>query len=158
VIARKRQAGLTLVEMALVMVLIAILAGAAIPMLHNRYRRTKEVQLKRTLTVMRDAIDRYHEYAAQGMIEPWDLDWRMYPKDLESLVEGVEIRPAQDQEPVTVRFLREIPIDPLTGEASWDCRGYDDDPDERSSSCEDLYDVFSQSEELATDGSYYRDW
>ncbi len=155
---RNGQRGLTLIEMALVVALLAIMTGAALPYVHHRYRRIKEIQLKRTITVMRDAIDRYHDYAVQGMIEPWDLDWQMYPEDLEMLVEGVEVKPSQDQQPVTVKFLREIPLDPITGDRDWDCRGYDDDVDERSSSCDNLYDVFSRSSEEATDGTPYRDW
>lgn len=152
------QRGLTMLELTLVLFLIAIMAGAAIPFVHHRYRRIQETQLQRALTTMRSAIDRYHDYAIQGMIEPWDLDWQMYPRDLEMLVEGVEVKPSPDQQPVTIRFLRGIPLDPMTGETEWDCRGYDDDPDERSSSCDNLYDVFSRSSESAFDGTSYADW
>lgn len=150
--------GLTYIELITALALISLLTLVALPYVHHRYRRIQEKELRRALVEMRAAIDRYHEYAILGQIEPWDLDWMNYPEDLEMLVEGVEVRPAADQEPVVVKFLRRIPVDPITGEAEWSCRGYDDDPDERSSSCDNLYDVFSTSDEIALDGSYYRDW
>ncbi|UCF66291.1 MAG: type II secretion system protein [Acidobacteriota bacterium] len=153
-----RERGLTFIEMLVVLALMAVLALGALPLVHNKYRRMKEIELKRKLHTMRAAIDLYHEYAAQGMIEPWDLDWQMYPKDLEMLVEGIEVKPALDQDPVLIRFLRKIPVDPMTGEAEWDCRAYDDEPDERNSRCDNLYDVFSTSSDFALDESLYSDW
>ncbi len=154
----RKQAGLTLVEMALVIGLIGVMAGLALPFVHHHKLRMKEVELKRTLASLRDAIDRYHEYAVLGQIEPWDLSWNMYPKDLQMLVDGVDVREQQDQPPVKVKFLRHIPVDPMTGTTDWNCRGYQDDPDERSSSCDDLYDIFSTSTEQALDRTYYKDW
>lgn len=150
--------GLTYIELLLVLAIMAVMAAGALPYVHNRYRHHKELELKRTLAMLRDAIDRYHEYAMAGQIEPYDLDWNFYPEDLEMLVEGVEVKPAADQPPITIKFLRAIPVDPLTGEAEWSCRGYEDDPDDRSSSCDDWYDVYSTSQEQALDGTYYRDW
>jgi general secretion pathway protein G len=150
--------GLTYLEMLLVLALASLLALGALPMVHHRYRHMKEIELRRALNEMRTAIDRYHEYAILGQIEPWDLEWNMYPEDLEMLVDGVEVREALDQPPLKIKFLRRVPVDPMTGEAEWNCRGYDDEPDEWSSSCDDLYDVASQSADEALDGSYYRDW
>ncbi len=155
---RGREAGLTYIELMTVVALMAILALAISPLVHHRLRRHQEIELKRSLNSMRAAIDRYHDYATQGLIEPWDLDWQMYPEDLEMLVEGVEVKFAADQEPLVIRFLREIPVDPMTGDRDWSCRGYDDEPDQRSSGCDNLYDVFSTSGEIAMDGSYYADW
>lgn len=152
------QRGLTLAEVLIVLALMSILALGALPLVHNQYRAKKELELKRTLFAMREAIDRYHDYAKRGMIEPWDLDWNMYPESLDSLIEGVEVRFKPEEEPKLVRFLRQTPVDPMTGEQSWDCRGYEDEPDERSQSCDDLYDVFSQSRDEALDGTYYSDW
>ncbi len=150
--------GFTIIEILIVVALMAILAAGISPLVHHQLRRQKEIELRRQLETMRGAIDRYHDYASLGLIEPWDLDWRLYPESLDSLVEGVEVTLAEGEEPITIRFLREIPIDPMTGEADWSCRGYDDEPDERSSSCDDVYDVFSTSGEIALDGSYYSDW
>ena len=152
------QRGLTFVEIMAVLVIMAICAMVATPLVHHRYRSFKEAELKAKLNMMRDAIDRYHEYAALGMIEPPDLDWNMYPESLEVLVEGVEVKLEADAQPVVVPFLRAIPEDPFTGEAEWDCRAYDDEPDDRSSRCDDIYDVFSRSSGTALDGTYYADW
>ncbi len=155
---RRLDRGLTYIELLVVVALMSILALAALPLVHNKYRRFKELELKRALATMRDAIDRFHDYAALGQIEPWDLDWNLYPKDLEMLVDGVDVRQSPDQPAIKLKFLRAIPVDPMTGEARWNCRGYRDEPDERSESCDDLYDVSSQSDEQALDGTYYRDW
>jgi len=153
-----REKGLTYIELMIVLALMVILAGAALPLVHHKYRAMQEEELRRKLTMMRNAIDRYHELASQGMIEPWDLDWMMYPEDLEMLVEGVEVRMSMEQPPTTVKFLREIPIDPMTGDRDWMCRGYEDDPDDFQRSCDTLYDVASNSHRQALDGTYYEEW
>ncbi len=150
--------GLTLIEMALVLALLSVLTALAVPFVHHKYIRAKEIELKRDLTMMRDAIDRYHEYAVLGQIEPWDVAWNMYPKTLQDLVDGVEVRESADQPPVKIKFLRAIPTDPMTGQEEWSCRGYQDDADTRSSSCDDIYDIFSTSPNVAIDGTYYKDW
>lgn len=154
----RRQTGLTYIEMLLVVAIVALLATGVLPMVHHRVRHQKEIDLKAALREMRQAIDLYAEYAAYGQIEPWDLDWNGYPEDLEMLVEGAEVKESAETEPVVIKFLRRIPVDPMTGEADWDCRGYRDDPDDRSGSCDDLYDVYSRSPDQALDGSYYKDW
>ena len=151
--------GMTYLELALVAALVVILAGLAIPYVHHRLQAVKELQLRRALAEMRSAIDRYHEAAQLGEIEPWDLAWNMYPKDLQMLVDGVAVKTAADQPAQKTKFLRKIPVDPTTGLATWSCRGYNDDKDTRNDSCDDLYDVFSTSSDLSADGStYYRDW
>lgn len=155
----RRSSGFTYIEMITVAAILAVLVLIATPFVHKKHRHLKELELKRTLNIMREAIDRYHEYALLGQIEPWDLDWQMYPKDLQMLVDGVEVRPAVDQEPISVRFLREIPVDPMTGEAEWSCRAYDDEPEEREDDCDNLYDVFSKSEDTCLDGTHtYNEW
>lgn len=153
-----RERGLTYVELMIVLALMAILAGAALPFVHFKYRSMQEAELKRKLTMMRGAIDRYHELASKGMIEPWDLEWNMYPEDLEMLVEGVEVRVTMEQPPIKVKFLRHIPIDPMTGEADWQCRSYESDPDDYDDRCDTLYDVASRSQREALNGTYYYEW
>ncbi len=155
---RNRLRGFTYLELLVVMLLISIAVLAALPHLHNRYIAMKERDLRRSLATIRAAIDRYHEYASFGQIEPWDLDWMFYPEDLEMLVEGVEVKESPDAQPKVVRFLRKIPIDPMTGEAEWGCRAYDDEPDETALTCENWYDVYSTSNEQALDGTYYNEW
>jgi general secretion pathway protein G len=155
---RRRQTGLTFLEMFVVLAILGLLAMGALPFAHYAHRRHQETELRRALAVMRSAIDLYHEYAVFSQIEPWDLAWNMYPKDLQMLVDGVDVQQVADKPPVKMKFLRAIPVDPMTSQASWDCRGYNDGPDDRSGSCDDLYDVYSQSEAQALDGSYYRNW
>lgn len=152
------QRGLSFIEVLTVLALMAILATVAMPYVHHRHHQLREIELRGALNTMRDAIDRFHELAVTGQIEPWDLDWMMYPKDLEMLVEGVEVKPSADAEPVLVRFLRDIPVDPLTGEREWNCRAYDDDADDFSSSCDTLFDVASTSTDTALDDTSYADW
>jgi len=154
----RNEQGLTFIEMLAVVSMMVALTLIAWPYLHHKQRQLQEIELRRSLNLMRDAIDHFHELAVTGQIEPWDLDWMMYPKDLEMLIEGVEVKPAVDAEPILVRFLREIPIDPITGEREWQCRAYDDDVDDFSMSCDTLYDVASTSNEIALDGSTYADW
>lgn len=170
---RHRASGLTFVEMLLVLSLMGILAGIAVPYIHHRYRLQQELELRRALQMMRGAIDQYHKYAVSGQIEPPDVVWNGFPKDLQELVDGVDVKsPSGPSGPgesgvgqsqigekvVKVHFLRTIPVDPITGERDWDCRGYEDDAEERSSSCDDLFDVFSRSDRQALDGTYYKDW
>jgi general secretion pathway protein G len=155
----RKQRGLTFVEILVVLMIMSIMTMAALPLLHHKYRGFLENELRRKLEMMRSAIDRYHEYAVLGQIEPPDLEWYMFPEDLEELVEGVEVKPSQDEQPITIKFLRRIPIDPMTGEEGWDCRGYEDDPDDRSSSCDEVYDVFSRSTRISLDGeTSYDEW
>ncbi len=155
---RRQERGFTYIELMAAFTIVTALALVTFPYLHTKYRLMKEMELKRGLQTMRDAIDHYHELARTGQIEPWDLDWMMYPEDLDMLVEGVMVKPAADKEPMLVKFLRKVPVDPMTGEATWRCRAYDDDPDDFSSSCDTLYDVSSESSDQALDGTYYSDW
>jgi general secretion pathway protein G len=155
---KRLSSGLTFIELLFVLALMSILALGALPYVHYKQRRIKELELKRTLTMMRNAIDLYHEYAALGQIEAWDVAWNMYPKDFDMLVDGVDVVQSPEVPPKKVHFLRKVPVDPMTGETDWDCRGYKDDADARKSSCDDVYDVFSHSQEQALDGTYYKDW
>ena len=153
-----RERGLTFIELVAVAAILLLVASAAMPLGRNAVRRTKELQLRRALQTMRDAIDHYHSYAQGGAIKAWDPDWEMYPKDLDSLVEGVEVTAPQNPTPKTVQFLRAIPDDPMTGDKTWGMRSYQDDPDADSWGGENLYDVYSLSNGTAMDGTTYRTW
>ena len=87
-----------------------------------------------------------------------DVEQMGYPKDLEELVEGVEIGDPQSPESKTMKFLREIPEDPITGIAEWGYRSYQDDWDSTDWGGENVYDVYSLSDLRALDGSYYSEW
>ncbi len=148
------QAGFTLIEMVIVAAILSILAAAVIPLTHYAQKRSKEIELHADLRDMRYAIDEYKRYSDAGLI-PVDLGTDGYPPDLETLVDGVDVVGQVNKK---VRFLRKIPVDPMTGEAEWGLRSYQDDPDASSWGGEDVYDVHSLSEGTALDGTKYVDW
>jgi general secretion pathway protein G len=150
--------GITLVEVITAMLVLAVLALMAMPLGKNALQRRKEWELRRALSVMRNAIDRYHEFAVVGRIQPWDPDWEFYPPDLETLVEGVEVAGTQGGEPRVERFLREIPEDPMTGERAWGLRSYQMDPDETSWDGANLYDVYSLAPGIGLNEMPYSEW
>jgi general secretion pathway protein G len=118
------------------------------------YKRTKEIELRQSLRLIRNAIDAYKDASDEGRL-PKDAGDSGYPKTLEALVEGVE---STDPIPVKLKFLRRIPADPMTEEGEWVLRSYADDHDSDMWGGQDVYDVYSQSEEEALDGTTYRDW
>ena len=151
--SRAGERGFTLAEMVMVVALIALLAGMAMPVAKFTVKRQKEAELRLALRGMRNAIDEYKRLSDQGMI-PMKIASEGYPPDLETLVEGVDVV----GKPVKQKFLRRIPIDPMTREAEWLLISYQDEPDTDSWGGENVYDVRSLSEGTAIDGSKYRDW
>ncbi len=147
----KRAAGLTLVELIVAITIMAILAGAAVPLARTSIKREKERELRRDLWEMRDAIDRYKDAADRGAFQV-KLGTEGYPPDLDTLVQGVDVGGKK------VRFLRRIPMDPMTGKADWGKRCMKDDPDSQSWCGDNVFDVFSQSTGTALDGTKYSDW
>jgi len=133
--------------------LLAILATMVLPVAKFTVKRRKEMELRLALRRMRTAIDEYKRLSDQGMI-PIELGTEGYPPDLETLVEGVDL---VGQE-VKRKFLRRIPVDPMTKEAEWGMRSYQDDADSTSWGGENLWDVYSLSDGTAIDGSKYKDW
>ena len=145
------QRGLTLVELIVAITILAILTGAAIPIARVRIRRDKERDLRRALWEMRDAIDRYKDAADRGAFQI-KLGTEGYPPDLDTLVKGVDVAGKK------VRFLRKIPIDPMTGKDEWGKRCMKDDPDSTSWCGDNVFDVFTQSTGTGLDGTKYADW
>lgn len=155
--ARRGERGISLFEVGLALGILAILAMVAIPTQQYMLRREKEVELRRDLREMRRAIDEYHRFAVQGLVQQTDVSQDFYPKDLETLVEGVPL--VGDPTGKKVRFLRRIPIDPMTKSTEWGLRSTRDDPDSTMWGGENVYDVYSQSEALALDGkTHYNEW
>ncbi len=151
------QNGFTLFEVGLSVAILAILAMVAIPTAQVMSRRAKEVELLQDIRSMRRAIDEYHRYAMQGMIQQTDVSQDFYPPDLETLVEGTEI--VGDPTGKKLRFLRRIPLDPMTKTNEWGLRSTKDDFDSTSWGGENVYDVYSTSEALALDGkTHYNEW
>jgi general secretion pathway protein G len=145
------QAGLTLVELIVTVAILAILASAAVPLARFRAQREKERELHYDLWQMRDAIDRYKD-AADRHAFMTKLDSQGYPPDLDTLVKGVD---AQGKK---LKFLRRIPVDPMTGKAEWNLRSMQDDANSDSWGGQNLFDVGSKSQATALDGTKYSDW
>ncbi|HTD95866.1 MAG TPA: type II secretion system protein [Edaphobacter sp.] len=145
------QSGLTLVELIITVAIVAILASAAVPIARFQVKREKERELRRDLWEMRDAIDRYKDAADKGAFIT-KADSMGYPPDLESLVNGVDV---QDKK---VKFLRRIPVDPLTGTAEWGLRSNQDDTDADSWGGQNVFDIHTKSYGTALDGTKYSTW
>jgi general secretion pathway protein G len=140
--------------------LLAILAGAAIPLAQNSIKREKEIELSRSLRLMREAIDAYKRLADEKKIKT-EQDAEGYPPDLQTLVKGAEVSGGSGEsaaEKKTVRFLRRIPKDPITNSFDWGLRSSQDGPDSDSWGGENVYDVYTKSRGKALNGSKYRDW
>ena len=148
---RSGEAGLTLMELIIVVTMIAILASAAIPVAKFQVKRAKERELRRDLWEMRDAIDKYKDVADKGLIQT-KADSINYPPDLQTLVDGVEIQTKK------MRFLRKIPVDPMTGNTDWGLRSNQDDADSDSFGGQNVFDVHSKSTGTALDGTKYNTW
>jgi general secretion pathway protein G len=153
-VTRIRARGYSLVELVVVVTLILILTAMIVPVARFNWTRIKELELKESLRTMRTAIDEYKRLSDQGLI-PVELDTEGYPKELEKLVEGVEL---VGQVKKVRKFLRRVPIDPMTGEAEWGLRSLQDDFDSTSWGRQNVYDVYSLSDKTALDGTKYKDW
>lgn len=143
--------GFTMVELVVAIAVIAILAGAAIPLARNVIKREKERQLRRALWEMRDAIDRYKDAADRNAFQQ-KVGTEGYPPDLETLVKGVDANGKK------LKFLRKIPIDPMTGDTEWGMRSMQDDPDSTSWGGQNVFDVYTKSQGTGLDGTKYAEW
>ena len=149
--ARAGEAGLTLVELVVTCAILGILASAAVPIARFQVTREKERELRRDLWEMRDAIDKYKDAADKGAFMT-KVDSQNYPPDLDELVKGVDVQGKK------VKFLRKIPVDPMTGKAEWGMRSMQDDPDSDSYGGQSVFDVFSKAQGTALDGTKYSTW
>ena len=155
-ITMKGDGGFTLIEMIVTLGILAMLAGLAIPAARNDAKRRREVQLKYSLSEFRRAIDSYKADCERGLVGPLDrkLNDECYPPKLEVLVEG--IHPPNSTK--TIRYLRAIPIDPMSDKAEWGLRSVQDEPDTSSWGEQNVYDVHSLSDATALNGTKYREW
>ena len=150
--------GFSFVELLVVTALIGILASAVMPLARVAMQRQREIELRRTLRELRTAIDHYKDAADQGMIAATELKLgnEGYPPTLEVLVAGV--RASGDATDRKLKFLRRVPLDPMTGSQEWGMRSYQDSSDARSWGGQNVYDVFTTSDRTALDGTKYKDW
>jgi general secretion pathway protein G len=146
------QSGVTLLEMIVVVTILLILMGAAVPVLKVSVRRQREVELRRDLWEMRAAIDRYKDAADKNAFQQ-KLGSEGYPPDMDTLVNGVEIAGGKK-----LRFLRRIPVDPMTGNTDWGLRSMQDDPQSDSWGGQNVFDVYTKSTGIGLNGTKYKDW
>ena len=156
--SRSSSKGFTFIELLVVTTILLILATAVMPLAKVTVQREREAELRRALREMRTAIDKYKDAVDNGLISNLDvkLGSEGYPPDLETLVEGVTV--ANDASGRKLKFLRRIPMDPITHSTEWGMRSYGDKPDSTSWGGGNVYDVYCKSEGTALDGTKYRDW
>src|SRR3954453_2284025 len=147
-----RQRGVTLLEMIVVITILLVMMGAAVPVLKVSVRRQREVELRRDLWEMRAAIDRYKDAADKNAFQQ-KLGSEGYPPDMDTLVNGVEVAGGKK-----LRFLRRIPVDPMTGNTDWGLRSMQDDPQSDSWGGQNVFDVYTKSTGVGLDGTKYKDW
>lgn len=145
---------MTLLELIIACAILVILASAALPVARYSIVRNKELDLRRELRQIKDAIDRYKDLADKNQIRV-EVGSEGYPPDLDTLVKGVQLGASSDKK---IRFLRKIPVDPITGQAEWGKRCVSDDPDATSWCGKNVFDVYSKSQATALDGTKYSDW
>jgi general secretion pathway protein G len=151
---RFHQAGMTLLELIIACSILLILSSAALPVAKYSIIHKREELLRYELRQMKDAIDRYKDLADSNKIRV-EVGSEGYPPDLETLVKGVQLGAGDDKK---IRFLRRIPVDPMTGRAEWGLRCVSDDPDSTSWCGKNVFDVYSKSQATASDGTRYSDW
>jgi general secretion pathway protein G len=158
IVLRRRnssEAGMTLLELILACAILLILSSSALPIARYTIVHKREELLSYELRQMRDAIDRYKDLADSNKIRV-EVGTEGYPPDLETLVNGVKLGTAGDDK--KIRFLRRIPLDPMTGHADWGLRAVQDDPDSTSWGGKNVFDVYSKSQATGTDGRRYSEW
>ena len=150
----RRHSGFTLIELLVTVMIISILVGLAVPLARNSIKREKEFALRAALREIRTALDKYKDASDRGFIM-MKIDTEGYPETLQILVDGVD---AVGQVNKKLKFLRRIPIDPMTKSAEWGQRSYQDDPKSTTWGGQNVFDVYTKSEGTALDGTKYSEW
>ncbi len=148
---RSSERGLTLVELIVTVFILTILSTAALPLVRFQVKRQRERELRFDLWEMRDAIDKYKDAADKGAFQT-KVESQNYPPDLQTLVDGVDVQGKK------LKFLRKIPIDPMTGNTDWGMRSMQDDPDSDSWGGQSVFDVYTKSTGTGLDGTKYSTW
>ncbi len=147
----RSERGFSLIELIVATAIMLILVGAVFPIARNTVAREREHELRQDLWMMRDAIDRYKDAADRGAFQI-KVDSGGYPPDLDTLVNGVDVGGKK------LKFLRRIPVDPMTKSTEWGLRSMQDDKDSTSWGGQSVFDVYTKSEGTALDGTKYKDW
>jgi general secretion pathway protein G len=152
---RYSQRGLTFIELIVAFTIMAMLTTMAVPLARYKVRRDKERQLVYALREIRKAIDDYKDASLAGKIEV-KLGTEGYPETLDQLVQGVKL--LQDAQGKKIKFLRRIPLDPMTNSRDWAFRSMQDEPNSQSWGRQNIFDVYSKSTDRARDGTLYAEW
>ena len=150
--------GYSFIELLVVVSILFVLASAAMPLAQVASQRQRETELRRDLREMRTAIDKFKDAVDTGLIPSTEVTpgSEGYPETLQKLVDGVNA--AGDASGRKLKFLRRVPIDPMTGKPEWGMRSYQDKPDTTTWGGQNVFDVYSKSEGAGLDGTKYRDW
>jgi general secretion pathway protein G len=146
-----KEGGFTLVELVVATAILALLMGMAVPLEIRKVQREREELLREREWTIRDAIDRYKDAADRGAFQT-KLGSENYPPDLDTLVNGVDVQGKK------IKFLRRIPEDPMTRSTEWGLRSMQDEKDSTSWGGQNVFDIYSKSEQTALDGTKYKDW
>ncbi len=157
------QKGMTLIEMLVVIAIVAILASAAMPLSRMAVKRTRELELRANLRILRTAIDAFQKDCTDKKLSTdyCKSDQDYYPESLELLTQPLNLAGSVEK---TKKYLRRIPRDPMMPQESpenpnnWGLRSYSDPPDSSSWGGGNVFDIYSKSEAVALDGSNYSSW
>jgi general secretion pathway protein G len=154
----RAERGFTFIELVVVTTILLVLASTVMPLAQVTAQRQREAELRRNLREIRTALDKFKDAVDQGVIPSTELEPANegYPPDLEKLVAGVSV--ANDASGRKLKFLRRIPVDPMTKDTKWGMRSYQDDPDATSWGGQNVFDVYTTSDGVALDGTKYKDW
>jgi general secretion pathway protein G len=157
-VALAKAEGFTFIELLIVSTILMIIASAVMPLARVTSQRQKEAELRQALREIRTAIDKYKDAVDQGLIGATEIKVGSegYPPELETLVEGVPV--ANDASGRKLKFLRRVPMDPMTNSQEWGQRSYQDRPDSVSWGGQNVFDVYTKSTGVALDGTKYKDW
>jgi general secretion pathway protein G len=152
---RRNQRGLTLIELVVAFTIMIILTAMAVPMTRAKVRAQRERDLRRALSEIHNAIDKYKDNCDANYLGPPKLGTQCWPETLDVLVEGVKL-PGPDGK--KMKFLRRIPMDPFTHNTDWGMRSDQDDAKSTSWGGQDVFQVYSKTTQKAPDGTNYSDW
>src|SRR5262245_31181057 len=155
---RRGDRGYTFIELLIVTTILMVLASAAMPLAKVTAQRQREAELRRSLRELRTGIDRFKDAVDQGLIATTELrpGSEGYPQDLDTLVDGVPV--ANDASGRKLKFLRRVPVDPMTNKTERGKRSYQDKPDTSSWGGQNVFDVYTTSPGTGLNGTKYRDW
>ena len=152
---KRKERGLTLVELIVAFTIMLLLTSMAVPLARSKVRRERERDLLHALDDMRRAIDKYKDMADAGYLGPQKQGSENYPENLQVLVDGVKLSGPGDRK---MRFLRRIPKDPFTNSTDWGLRSVQDDPKSNGWGGQNVFDVYTKTTDKAPDGTNYSDW